>query len=355
MGKKKTEEPTNAPVALTPPAPVTNKTEDAEEDTPVVKALKSIDDKYCKIEMEFEHEMEMLRQKHFKEKQAPLLAERSQVLSQTKDVPAEDHQYGTPGCKGFWLQAFQNSEAIGEGIEEHDEDVLNYLQDITKTDLDAKLPQKGFKLDFVFKENPYFANSSLWVEFHVDYNIESYKPYLDSDCIEVKSSEIEWKAGKNVTVEVVAKKVKGGGAKKAKAKAKSKEEPRASFFRNLFRSLKVGDEAPADFLAMLEGMEEEPDEDDMDGIVKFALANMHEVGHSIAEEIIPYAVRFYTGEAGDADSDDDDEDSESEDDDDEDEDDSEDEPQPKASAKKKGGKAAAPGDGGKKEEECKQQ
>merc|ERR1711865_351482 len=157
-----------------------------------------------------------------------------------------------------------------------------------------------------------------------------------------------------VTVEVVTKKVKGGGAKKAKAKAK--EEPRASFFRNLFRSLKVGDEAPADFLAMLEGMEEEPDADDMEGIVKFALANMHEIGHSIAEEIIPYAVRFYTGEAGDADSDDDDEDSESEDDDDEDEDDdSEDEPQPKASAKKKGGKAAAPGDGGKKEEECKQQ
>merc|ERR1711865_1309548 len=146
-----------------------------------------------------------------------------------------------------------------------------------------------------------------------------------------------------VTVEVVTKKVKGGGAKKAKAKAK--EEPRASFFRNLFRSLKVGDEAPADFLAMLEGMEEEPDADDMEGIVKFALANMHEIGHSIAEEIIPYAVRFYTGEAGDADSDDDDEDSESEDEDDED--DSEDEPQPKASAKKKGGKVAAPGDGGK--------
>merc|ERR1712151_1128943 len=106
--------------------------------------------------------------------------------------------------------------------------------DIKKSYLDDKDLHKGFKLSFHFVENPFFANDILWKEYHTE-EASPYTGEMNTNLIEV--SEIDWKAGKNVTVEKVAKKTKGGGAKKAKQKAKEKQEPRDSFFRNLFRRL----------------------------------------------------------------------------------------------------------------------
>merc|ERR1719198_2888732 len=98
---------------------------------------------------------------------------------------------------------------------------------------------------------------------------------------------------------------------------------------------------------------EDLDDDMEENVVKELLGQFCSMGHAVKEEIIPYAVRFYTGEAGDPDDDDDDEDGESEDDDDDDDDESEDETPPaKGATKKKGKKPPA---GLKKEEECKQQ
>jgi len=355
MGKKKTEEAEVKPVEV-----VKKAEEDEEEDTPAIKALKAIDDKYCALELEFEQEVAKLRKSIFNEKQAPILAERRKVLSDTSAAPADDHEFGTPACKGFWLQAFQNADDFAEALEEHDEPVLEYLDDVQRTDLDAAVPQKGFKLDFTFKENPYFPQTSLSLEFHVNYDPDNYKPYLQPECIELKGTTIYWNEGKNVTVKMVEKKTKGGGAKKAKQKAKAaKEEPRESLFRLLFRNLKVGDPMPADLKAIMGGGGGEDDDEDDDNSeeeVKMMLDQMHMIGDCIAEQIIPYAVRFYTGEAGDKESDFD-EDSEEEEDDEDDDEDSEDEP---PAAKKKGGKKPAAGKpsaagGGEKQEECKQQ
>merc|ERR1712060_742223 len=91
------------------------------------------------------------------------------------------------------------------------------------------------------------------------------------------------------------------------------------------------------------------DDEEMMGLL---MENDHEIGVSIGERLIPFAVRWYTGEAepeGDYDDDDDD---------DSDEDDSDDEPAPKkkAAPKKKGDKIKIPGAGdGQNKEECKQQ
>jgi len=354
MGKKKVAEE----VVVKEPVVETKAEDESEEDTPVIKSLKAIDDKYCALQRQFEHEVEMLRKKCYNERQAPILTERAKVLAGGPDSPND--LCGTPACKGFWLQAFQNADIFAEILEEWDDPVLQFLQDIKKTDLDDTLPEKGFKVDFIFKENPYFTNTSLWVEFHIEFDMDTYKPYLEHDCAEVKCCEIAWKPGQNVTVELTTKKQKGGGAKKAKQKAKAKEEPRASFFRFLFRPLKLGDPPPPGMVESLEMGEAELDDDDMEGIVKMFLGQMHEVGHTIAEEIIPYAVRFYTGEIGDGDDEDDDEEEEedSDDEDDDEEEESDEEPPPPKKGGKKGGKKDAPGkpaEGGKKEEECKQQ
>lgn len=322
------------------------------EDTPLVVELKKLDDEYLKLQREYDSQAKALARK-YTEKQQPLLSQREKVL--VGEVTGEDSKTGTPALKGFWCKALQNHPALEDQIEEYDEPVLEYLRDVIKVDLDPDDQDKGFRLKFHFAENPYFTNAVLSKEYHT----KEGSPYTgEIDVTEIRGCTVEWKDGKDVTVEMVKKKVKGGGAKKAK-QAKEKEEPRSSFFRSFFRTLKEGGRLPDDVdpeeLSMMCG-EEDVDEEQL---VELLMENDHEVGSAIRDNIIPFAVRWYTGEAAPDNDDDDDEDSEEEDGDDEDdsEDSDEDEPTPKgkkAPAKKKAeSKPAATGD--KKEEECKQQ
>jgi nucleosome assembly protein 1-like 1 len=352
MGKKKTPEGEKVPLkeAREDNAPE----EKEEEDPPIVKELKEIDDKYLELEREYEKKVQEL-QRQYNEKQTPLLEQRKQVLTNAKD--AGDSFSGTPALKGFWLQAMKHLPALEDQIEEWDEPVLEYCSDVTKTYLSEEL-HKGFKLTFHFVENPYFTNETLWKEYHT----QESSPYTgEIDTTEIKACEIDWKPGKDVTIEKVAKKVKGGGAKKTKQKAKEKEEPRDSFFRNFFRTLKPDMPLPDDvnMSEMREMMEQDSDDDD-EQMMGLLMENDYEVGTSVRDQLVPFAVRWYTGEAqpdGFFDDDDDFDEDDEEDDDDDDEDDDEesddDEPVPKKKAqpKKKGGG----GGPNAKAEECKQQ
>lgn len=357
MGKKKAPEGEKVPLKEAredPKAEAKEKEPEEPEDPPIVKELKEIDDKYLEIEREYEKEVQELQRK-YTERQAPLLEQRKQVLTKAEDDDA-DAKSGTPALKGFWLTAMKHLPALEDQIEEWDEPVLEYCSDVTKSYLDAEDLHKGFKLTFHFVENPYFENDTIWKEYHT----QEASPYTgEIDTTEIKVSDIEWKPGKDVTVEKVAKKVKGGGAKKTKQKAKEKEEPRDSFFRNFFRNLKPDMPIPDDVNldAMREMMEDDSDEED-DGMMGLLMENDYEIGCSVRDQLVPFAVRWYTGEAQpegyDEDDDDFDEDEEEDldDDDDDEDDDEEDEPAPKKKAqpKKKGAAKAAP-----KAEECKQQ
>jgi len=285
--------------------------EEEEEDSPCIKQLKAIDEKYVEIEVEFEREVQKLRQK-FRERQAPLLEERAQVLSDASACEAaEDGSFATPACKGFWLRAMQHHEAFEELLEEWDDPVLEYLRDIKRTYVQPDSPFKGFKLEFFFVENPFFTNESLWVEFRTGYDPEEYKPYKDVECTEMKSSTVDWKQGNNVTVELVevkAKKAKGGGAKKTKAK-KVEECDRDSFFRGFFRTLKKGDPIPTD-INFDEDTLEMAENGDSDKLLGMVLENSYNIAQAIGDQLVPYAVRYYTGEAGFAEDDSDDDDDE---------------------------------------------
>merc|ERR1711920_689131 len=186
---------------------------------------------------------------------------------------------------------------------------------------------------------------------------------MDVKC--VKATEIEWKTGMNVTVEKVQKKVKGGGAKKAKQK-KEKEEARPSFFREFFRNLEAGMKITDDIrneAKELQGMDDdEDDDDDDDEILEAIMQRDHECGMALRDNVIPFAVRWYTGEAAPQD-DDDDEDEEEEEEDETDEDESSEEaPKGKGKGKGKGSKKkTSPKSSpemkpsGQPKEECKQQ
>ncbi|CAE8621987.1 unnamed protein product [Polarella glacialis] len=346
MGKKKTDPELEKEVK--------KEEEEEEEDTKIVKDLKEIDDKYLAIEREYEKEVQEL-QKKYTERQTPLLEQRMKMLTDSSAAEnQEDKAFGTPACRGFWLQAMKNLPALEDQIEEWDEEVLEYCCDVKKSYLDESDNQKGFKLSFHFVENPFFTNDVLWKEYHT----EEGSPYTgEIDTTEIKACEITWSEGKDVTVETVKKKVKGGGAKKSKQKGKEKEEPRDSFFRGFFRNLRPDMPMPDD--VNLEEIQQMcDDEDDEEGMVEMLMENDHEIGCSVRDNLIPYAVRWYTGEAAPEDDydEDDEEEDEEDDEEDDDEDDDEDEDEPPQKGKKPtraaGGKAAG---GDQKTEECKQQ
>eukprot|EP00439_Symbiodinium_sp_Y106_P043980 s1820_g5.t1 len=324
----------------------------------------------------------------------PPIIKETQILTNVAAADGEEVKAsGTPALRGFWKEAMKHLPALEEHIEEWDEPVLDYCKDITKAWLDEADPlykaevqgglvalamtasnlqdiSKGFKLIFHFVENPYFMNAELWKDEELEYHVEEASPYTgEVSAKEIKAAEIDWIAGKNVTVEKVTKKVKGGGAKKAKQKGKDltkramqakppmgltvwqeKEEPRDSFFRGFFRNLKEGMPIPDDVnLEDARGLMDDDDDDD-DQMMELLLENDYEIGCCVRDQLIPFAVRWYTGEAAPEDHgfDEDEEEDEDEDEDDDDEDDDEDEDErPKKGFKppaRKGKKDGPPGE-----------
>lgn len=278
-------------------------TKDKEEETPEIKELKVLDDKFLELQKECDREVQAV-QRRFQELQRPVLQQRADVLVRG----GSDANTGTPAVSGFWVQAMQNHSAFQEEIEEWDSPVLEYVQDIVLENLDPEDLNKGFRLTFKFADNPFFENKTLWKEYHT----EEDSPYTgDINCIECKASKIEWKAGKDVTMEIVKKKSKGA----KKKQAKEKKEPRNSFLRNFFTDLKQNEPVPDDFdrerIRELcdDSEEEEDDERVMDNLMDVD----YEMGCALRDNIVPFAVRWYT-EEGEEDEEEEDSDEEEEED-----------------------------------------
>jgi nucleosome assembly protein 1-like 1 len=336
--------------------------EATEEDSPLVKQLKELDDKVLASVKEYEDKRQELQRK-WTELQKPVLEKRSKILTAGG---SEDNKTGTPALKGFWLKALQNNPDVSEHIEAHDAPVLEYIKDIVAIDLDPKDSNKGFRLKFIFAENPYFTNSVLSKEIHCS---ES-NPYADEMDVDlIIGCTIDWKKGMDVTV-AKAKAKEKKAAKGKKKSEKDKEEPRASFFRSFFRTFKKDGRLPDSMLPEdIESVAQFMEGADEEDIVGVLMEHEHGAASSVRDFIIPYAVRWFTGEAKPEGDDDDDEDGEEESDDegDDEEEDSESDDEPKAKGKKgapakkspkdKAKKSPKLGAGGdpKEKEECKQQ
>lgn len=275
----------------------------------VINKLKKLDEEYLAIERKFEAEERSLKEK-FRLRQDPLLKERAKILSKASktaefESPIEflsDAQSGTPALPGFWMEALCNHTFVREtdSIQEWDQPVLDFLKDITTATIDDE-SHLSFKLDFIFKENPYFVETLL----SKTYTLKEPVPWTgEYDVTDIKATKITWKPGYDVTVE-----------------EELPTEARPSFFRCfLGANLTQGGKVPAGLL-----MEETlGDSDDGAAYVDFLMDRDYQLGRSIREDIIPYAVRSYTGEAFADDDDDDSDDDSSEYDDEEDDYDDED-------------------------------
>jgi len=161
----------------------------------------------------------------------------------------------------------KNSDAEGL-IHEQDIPALKSLIDIRSVNRD-----KEFDLIFHFADNPYFNNKVLTKTYIFDEELDGSEVPK-----KVQGTEINWKYGKNLTVQTITQ--KSDKKKKGKAKLITKSVSRPSFFQ-FFQSMDAPHEDPetADAEEEMERFEFE-----------------FEIAQDMKERIIPLAVLFLTGE-----------------------------------------------------------
>ena len=236
---------------------------------------------------------------------APLYDNRSKVVnaSTPDDLAKDDGARTHLGLPDFWLVALKNS-SLSEEIFEQDEPALKALTDI-RTSFIPDEQGVGFTVDFHFKENEFFSNAVLSKTFVMQLPAAEgeEQDFDDEELQKLISTPVQWKAGKNLTVKVVTKKQKKG----KQTRTVTKNEPCPSFF-SLFEAIEVPNEEQMevcrvyvcvnckvlspDFLILLQTMEEE----ELDAITE-KMQMHYDLGCFIKDELVPNAVKFYTGEA----------------------------------------------------------
>lgn len=196
-----------------------------------------------------------------------------------KASPPEPNE-PTKGVPNFWLHLLKNVDHICEMIQEHDEPILQHLNDIT---CDCQTNPDSYTLTFHFEPNEYFTQTEL-KKFYALQVAPDENDVFDYDgpvIINTTGTEIDWKDGKNVTKKVIKKKQrKGSGAGRFITKT-----VKADSFFNFF------DPPP---------MKNKDDgEDDGDAVTQELLQADFEIGQLFRDQIVPRAVLFYTKEAMD--------------------------------------------------------
>ncbi|KAJ3091963.1 hypothetical protein HK102_012123 [Quaeritorhiza haematococci] len=323
-----------------------------------LNALQNLHDKHSELEAKFRDEVLALEKKYLGLYQ-PLYDKRTKIVTgeveptpeecerkqddeteevkkeEEKEVKTEKEPENKEPVKGipeFWLTAFKNNPTVADLITPKDEEALKFLTDIKVSYLDDN---PGFKLEFFFQENPFFAESVLSKTYYLINSAEL--GYGDVVYDRAEGCKITWKEGKNLSVTVEIKKQRHKGTNKTRTV--KKEVPAETFFQ-FFTPPK----APAD--------DEDADEEELQELDAKLQAD-YEIGEVIKEKLVPHAVDWFTGKALEYEDEYDFDGEEgdwydNEDDDDEDDDDDDDDDDDAAPSGAKGGD-------GEKPPECKQQ
>lgn len=277
----------------------------------------------------------------------------SDLKAQFEPKKANGGNKDEKGVPMFWVETLQSFRITAEIIQEHDEPILAYLQDVRVILADQK--PYGYTIEFHFADNPYFSNKVLTKKYELKTEVDPKDPfsYEGPDLAKAIGCTIDWKAGKNVTVKLTKKKLKSKN-KKIPPKVITKEEKQDSFF-NFFETPKGQDKKPKSpvssgaedngkqLVKRAGGKSEDDEEDDEDEDAQeelYMIADF-EIGQYLREKVVPKAILYYTGELDGLEEDyddyededdeegDDDEDEEDEEDDDDDDDDEDDKKGPK--------------------------
>ena len=191
------------------------------------------------------------------------------LTDQEKEV--KKNYYPAKEIDEYWLKALISSDAVAESIQEADEKVLKHLKKMT-----AEKTEDGKSLTVVFhfSENEWFTNPTIKKEFE-----------LDGDTIKRSFGDsIDWKEGKNITVEIVKKK------NKKKKTTTTKQVKKESFF-NIFNEVDLTTDDDDDD-------DEEKKENEEENNEVEELEKQYEICNAIYEEILPRSLEFYLGVVG---------------------------------------------------------
>uniref|UniRef100_A0A8C6XHN1 Nucleosome assembly protein 1 like 4 n=1 Tax=Naja naja TaxID=35670 RepID=A0A8C6XHN1_NAJNA len=202
---------------------------------------------------------------------------KNKVVIEEKEAGATE-ETNPKGIPDFWFTIFRNVDMLSELVQEYDEPILKYLQDIKVKFSEPGQPM-SFTLEFHFEPNDYFTNSILSKTYKMKSEPDKTDPFSfeGPEIVDCEGCTIDWKKGKNVTVKTIKKKQKHKG--RGTVRTITKQVPNDSFF-NFFSPIKVS------------GDGESLDEDS-----ECTLAIDFEVGHFFRERIVPRAVLYFTGEA----------------------------------------------------------
>lgn len=155
----------------------------------VQERLERINEQLSERVVELEREYNKLRR--------PIYTERSAAI---RRIP------------GFWTQVLDGVPELMDIFTPDDLDVLKYLEDCVVEEADDIT--SGFRVEFHFLKNPYFANTKLFKNFR----------YGSDGQLSVEASKIDWFPGKNLVDQ--ASDIAQAGAKRTADEASQT----ASFF-----------------------------------------------------------------------------------------------------------------------------
>lgn len=302
-----------------------------------VHALENIQAERVAVSSELQHAIVML-QRSFEEKFNAIDKKRSSIVSGEREPTKEELEGFAPlsassvtevnekdeveddikGIPCFWSTILVNHPKLSEIVQQHDQDALEYLEDIHSSFLEGEGEcVASYTITFRFAPNPYFTNECLVKTYYM----ESAPPALeggnplqrDYNFFHSTGTEINWKEDKNlcnITKIRTQRHRTDGSVRRVK-----REEKQESFFW-FFKPTKQEDvlsaiarlEAAAndeEFAAIREEIE----------IFDEAMQMDFENGELIREEIIPASVDWFTGRALEYTNEDEEDEEEEEDDD----------------------------------------
>ncbi|CBZ52081.1 hypothetical protein NCLIV_018710 [Neospora caninum Liverpool] len=298
------------------------------EQRAAVEELQAIQEKHDDLERAYDRELVALKMKYEK-LYAPLYAQRKERL--LKSDPANPAaQSGTPAVPSFWMNCLKQNSTLAELVEEHDEPILQFLENISceyftaeeQAELEKKAGKEAedaaeaatpesFRLVFEFSPNDFFTPNRLVKEYH----LTSASARHGAELTSTKSTAIEWKEGKDVTKKVLTRKQRN---KKTRQTRTVEEVVDNESFFNFFTDHEIPSEEKIETMS-----------DKQIGELQMIVEADYDIGVTIRDKIIPQAVEWFLGEADDDEQFDDDfEDDEDDDDEmlsDEDDDSDEDE------------------------------
>uniref|UniRef100_A0A8D2ABH5 Nucleosome assembly protein 1-like 4 n=1 Tax=Sciurus vulgaris TaxID=55149 RepID=A0A8D2ABH5_SCIVU len=180
------------------------------------------------------------------------------------------------GIPEFWFTISRNVDMLSELVQEYDEPILKHQQDIKVKFSDPGQPV-SFVLEFHFEPNPVLTKTYKMKSEPDKANPFSFKGPKIVDC---NGCTTDGKKGRNVTVKTIRKEQKHKG--QCTVRTITKQVPNESFF-NRSNPLKAsGDEEALDRAQVHVSLDSE-------------------IVHFFHEQIVPWAVLYFTGRMDDTD------------------------------------------------------